>query len=361
MHADWSDEMFIDRAIHDHSAELARRILKRGLRNLETLLKMVCGGTDFTYVACPDFSISLRQRRLILGLPIGGYVNWSKYDIFPLELDVNSCGVHMVRLRGGFDEHEFMSRLYSLYDRMAAKELKVGDTVLKWNFSRRNHFINIYMDSEGAHYAVFHSSGETVLFDWAGLHSMFAVKQVLIDGRQVPYIEGADARQYLEIALKENGFFLERHRHVFREVLGDDHEIVFADQHFGMMGRGEILMGCSKVQVGSMFPILTRPFEKIFLARACTPPDEVLRVSGGCALVPHGLGMTMPSYISDVVPNRERSDYVDVIHQNGSKMVTDTLEYVGIDYRPISVLGEMSKRGGFVVEGELTPVLFTKV
>jgi len=354
--------VFIDRAINDHSAHLARRILSRGLRNVESLLQAICGSCEFTYVACPDFSISLRQRRLILGLPIGGYVNWSKYNMFPLELDVNSCGVHIVKMLSKFDEHDFMSRLYALQRRLQAKEVQVGDTVLKWNFSRRNHFINVYKDDDNTHFAIFHSSsGETVLFDWQRLHSMFNVKTIAIDGRDVPFIEGGDAEKYLDIALRDNEFFFARHRHIFRELFGDAHEITFADQHFGMIGKGEILMGCSKVRVGSIFPILTRPFEKVLLARTCPPPPSIAELCDGFSLVPHGLGMTVPPYVLDIVPNRERDDYVDVIHTNGSKMITDTLEYVGVEYRPMEVIEEMAERGSFVVEKALAPVLFTKL
>jgi hypothetical protein len=267
----------------------------------------------------------------------------------------------MVKMLGTYDEHDFMERLYALQQRLLAKELTVGDTVLKWNFSRRNHFINVYKDDDDTYYAMFHSSGETVLFDWARLHSMFNVKSIVIDERKVPYIDGRDAEKYLEIALHDNEFFFTRHRRIFQEIFGDAHEIAFADQHFGMIGRGEILMGCSKVRVGSHFPILTRPFEKVLLAKACQPPDRIAELCDGFTLVPHGLGMTVPSYVLDIVPNRERDNYVDVIYANGSKMITDTLEYIGVEYRSMDVIEEMADRGCFVIEKALMPVLFTKL
>jgi hypothetical protein len=329
--------------------------------NISTLLKTICGGDDFTYVACPDFSISLRQRRLILGLPIGGYVNWSSYDVFPLELDVNSCGVHIVRLLSPFSESGFREKLHSLQTQMDKKEFRVSDKTLKWNFSRRNHFINVYQDNNGSHYVVFHSSGETILFDWESLHRLFSVKQVTIEGRSVPYINGQDAQRYQSIAEEENGFFLQRHDKIFKYLFADQYELIFADQHFGMVGKGEILMGCSKVRPGSVFPILTRPFEKLLWARVQSVPEDVLKITGGYALVPHGLGMTIPEGVVDILPDTEKSDCVIVLHRNGSRMVTDTLEYVGIDYRHLSVLPEMQERGGFVVEQEFMPVLCTKL
>ena len=107
--------MILDYGLTDSSAKLARRILERGAQNLEYVLKKVCGGTDFVYVACPDFSISLRQRRLVLGLPIGGYVKWNKdYRFFPIELDVNSCGVHVLELGPDFDKETFQNSLFKL-------------------------------------------------------------------------------------------------------------------------------------------------------------------------------------------------------------------------------------------------------
>lgn len=105
--------MILDYSLSDTSAQLARRILNRGVSNLQAALAKVCGGDDVIYVACPDFSISLRQRRLILGLPIGGYVRWCpEYKFFPLELDVNSCGVHVLKLSEYFDIKKFEYDLF---------------------------------------------------------------------------------------------------------------------------------------------------------------------------------------------------------------------------------------------------------
>lgn len=353
--------MFIDNAINDHSANFARKILMRGFKNISVLLNNVFGLSDFMYVACPDFSITLRQRRLILGLPIGGYINWSKYNIFPLELDINSCGVHVVQLLDNFDEKQFRIKLNNLNEQMTEQKVRIDKTLLKWNFSRRNHFINVYKDAKNDYYVVFHSSGETILFNWEYLHSNFAVAYLAINGRKVPYIAGDDVEKYWSIAKEENSFFFERHKHIFYELFNDKYKLIFADQHFGMINKGEILMGCSKVPIGSLFPILTRPFEKIFFAKAGKPCDEILRMTNGFALVPHGLGMTIPEKIIDIFPDPERENCVIVEHTNGSKMITDTLEYVGINYRSIEVIPEMEKSGNFTIENELFPVLCFKI
>ena len=241
--------MVLDYSLSDISANLARRILRRGIQNLETALMKVCGGSDFTYIACPDFSISLRQRRLILGLPIGGYVKWnSTYRFFPIELDVNSCGVHMVKLSKNFNLESFKSALLQLKSDLDNNRIILNGVTLKWNFSRRNHFINIYEDNEGTPFLVAHSSGETVLFDWENLHKMFTVKYVEVNGRNLPYIQGDDVDQYYSIAARENKFFFERHIYLFDRLLGhNNYEITYSNQHFGMIDQGEILMGCSKI------------------------------------------------------------------------------------------------------------------
>lgn len=354
--------MLLDYSLSDTSAQLARNILKRGVSNLKTVLNKVCGGDDFVYIACPDFSISLRQRRLILGLPIGGYVRWpAEYKFFPLELDVNSCGVHVLKLSQDFDIKKFESDLFNLKRNLDNSVYKLNGVTLKWNFSRRNHFINIYKDNNN-YYMVTHSSGETILFDWKNLNKIFNVKYIDVNGRMLPYIQGNDVDEYFRITEKENNFYFDRHRFLFNVILGiNNYKIVYSDQHFGMISQGEILMGCSKVKPGSIFPLLTRPFAEISFARASNPPIPILDATGGFAVVPHGLGMTLPANVTDIIPCKNGEHYVEVIFSNGSKMITDTLEYVGVDYRPIEVIPEMCNRIGFEIIGTLKPILFTKI
>ena len=348
-------------ALHDNSAEVARRVLQRGVQNLTTLLKHVGGSGEFTYVACPDLSITLRERRLILGLPIGGYINWTGTKIFPLELDVNSCGVHMVKPLGQFDLDSFRTRMKDLKRKMDDQEIVVDGITLKWNFARRNHFINVYKGQAGAHYVIFHSSGETVLFDWQGLHSRFNVRTCRIDKRDVPYICGEDVDTYWAIAERENEFFFRRHQRVFRELFGEEFQIVYADRHFGMVNEYELLMGCSKVPVGTRFPILTKPFAEVYLAEAKEPDVAILNITGGHTLVPHGLGMTIPDSIRDIQPDPIMPGYVVIQHSNGCRMITNTLEHIGISHRSPDVLPKMSQLGHFSILEELTPLLCLKV
>ena len=355
--------MILDYSLSDTSAALARKILNRGTYNLQTILDKVCGSAEFTYVACPDFSISLRQRRLILGLPIGGYVKWrADYRFFPLELDVNSCGVHMLKLPGDFDIEKFESNLFQLKHDLDEQKLVLNNVLLKWNFSRRNHFINIYEANSGNLFLVAHSSGETTLFDWDGLHKMFAVKHIDVNGRSLPYIQGNDVEQYYKITERENKFFFDRHTFIFDRLLGEgNYEVTYADQHFGMISQGEILMGCSKLKPNTVFPLLTRPFSELLLAKATNPPHEIITLTDGYALVPHGLGMSLPKDVIDITPCEKADGYVYVNFANGSMMLTDTLEYVGVTYRPIDVIPEMGQRIGFEIIDKLKPLLFTKV
>ena len=133
------------------------------------------------------------------------------------------------------------------------------------------------------------------------------------------------------------------------------------DFFFNMINQGEILIGCSKIEPDTVFPILTRPFSDVIVAKASNPPSEILSLTNGYALVPHGLGMTVPSEVKDIIPSKNADGYVDVIFSNGSEMVTDTLEYIGIWYRSLEVIPEMSKKAGFDVIDRLKPVLFTKI
>ena len=111
----------------------------------------------------------------------------------------------------------------------------------------------------------------------------------------------------------------------------------------------------------SIFPIVTRPFEKIFFAKAEVPLDEIGKATGGYALVPHGLGMTVSDNIIDIVPDGNRKDFVIINNGNGSRMVTDTLEYVGIGYRSLDVIPQMEELGNFRIQDELEPVMCFKV
>ena len=128
-----------------------------------------------------------------------------------------------------------------------------------------------------------------------------------------------------------------------------------------MINQGEILMGCSKLLPNTVFPLLTRPFEDLVVAKILSPPQSIIEATNGYALVPHGLGMTVPTEVIDITPSRHGEGYVNVTFENGSKMVTDTLEYVGIGYRAPEVVSEMSRKVGFEVIKTLKGVLFTKL
>ena len=205
----------LDRALHDTSAHLARRILTRGLRNLAAIIEKEFHSDEFAHVACPDFSITLRQRRMVLGLPIGSYINFSRHLFFPIELDVNSCGVHLIRPHERLDEKDLRDRLATVRRRLDGKELRVGNVILKWNFSRRNHFISVCYDSVGEQFILVHAGGETQLFDWQMLNNRFSVKQIEVDDRRIPYIVGKDAVEYSNIAAAENQLFRVRHLTIF--------------------------------------------------------------------------------------------------------------------------------------------------
>jgi hypothetical protein len=352
----------IDLALHDRSAELARRILARGQVTLAAVLRAAGYDDDFLYVACPDFSITLRQRRMIVGLPIGGYVNWFGKRAFPIELDVNSCGVHLLELSRPLSKEQIVRAVFDLKQRLDDGELAVGRVGLRWNFTRRNHFIGFYEDRTGERqFLVFHAAGETQLFDFAALKSKFDVREVVVGGRPVPYIVDDDFDEYWEMASRENVHFFERHEEIFAALLPGGHTTVYADQHFGMVGPGELLMGCSRVRPGTLFPLLTRPFEDIYLSQANDPRPEILAATNGHSLVPHGLGMVVPDCVEDIVGLPDGSDYVEVISANGGTMITDVLEYVGVSYRMPSVLPEMEAGGTFTVVEPLHPIVCFKL
>lgn len=97
------------------------------------------------------------------------------------------------------------------------------------------------------------------------------------------------------------------------------------------------------------------------MVKAAYTPKEILKSTDGYALVPHGLGMTLPSDVTDIIPSDIGEGYVEVCFSNGSKMLTDTLEYVGVNYRSVDAIHEMSERIGLELIGTLKPVLFTKL
>lgn len=356
------NNMILDYGLDDDSANLSRKILTRGIHNLEIFFNKLFGNSEFVYVACPDFSITLRQKRLILGFPIGGYIRWpSKYNIFPLDLDVNTCGVHILKLPDNFNEYDFIRRLYNLKQKLDNQKLMLDGKVLKWNFSIRNHFINVYKDQENNHYLVVHSSGETELIDIKNLNKLFDIKYIDIENRKYPYIIDSDAIEYAKISAAENDFFYKRHKFIFNELFHEEYELIYSNLHFGMIKNGEVLMGCSKLQIGSKFPILTNAFDNIVIAQVNNPPKDMLDCTNGYALVPHGLGMRILNDITDIRPYSNWPEHVEIVHKDKSIMVTNTLEYMGIDYRKNEIIPIMAEKVGFKIIKELIPVTCIKL
>jgi len=355
--------MFVDNALQDHSATVARKVLKRGLSNLNALLQEIYGSSDVTYVACPDFSITLRKERLALGFPIGGYLNFGSCSFVPLDLMINTCGVHMIRLGTDFEVNSFRTSLRALKTRMESQKMIVDDIPLRWNFSKRNHFINIYKDEvSGEHYAIFHGASETKLCNWDYLNDEFEIEKRQVNGYEVRYLINENAEKYYSIAQKENDFFYKSHKVILNEIMPLGGEIVFSDFHFGVINKGEFLMGCSKIPIGTDFPLLTSPFNSVFIATAKEPKESIRNLFGDdYTLVPHGLGMTLNEDIVDILPDSFNPDYLSLVSKSGCVMHTNQVEHGGYSYRTHEQIEEIASKGVIELKKELIPLYNIKI
>lgn len=344
----------------DTAGRIAAANLAFGLARLQNALGTLHPGARTTFTGSPDFTITRTVQRWRGGFAYGGILTLEPAGLGVVipELRPNACGTLVGRLTG---PAAGTMTAEALIERASKVRAESADAV--WDYSRRNHFINLYRDSEsGEQYFIVHGCPARIRFDSAhgpGLdyrrseHWQPRIETVATPLGTLDLLVGADAESFWRNFLRCEALSIADRQHTAERIFGD-FEVVQNTSHVGMAGRDAYYYGCHvNCPPGTLYPVLTRPGAPAFLVEAVPGAD------GHVPPLPHGTGyhLDLPEELTVTfdasgqrpvfllgnanegaqqaygelsgVPFRYRSEtLVDTWHQQGLLNIRQTLDMV---------------------------------
>lgn len=255
--------------------------------HLERYLRSVMGMPDVDkfltaiwFHRLPDFSPSLNDTRLAIGLPVGGLLGWNaSCDFVPPGVPANGCGMAVARVSRSAGPHQVIDAL----KRVAQAGLQVRDYEIQWDAGRKNHFLSVYSDKTGKRYAILHCSfPEGKLAE----DSFFPCENPADVTRRKPLFEEA-ARSFRAHATELQTLGIQKRQLLLESIFGEV-EIVSNRSHVGFVDGQVVVMGCYAATTPiDNSPLTVAPRKNAFLVSTRSPTDLPC---GPLYIQPHGTG-----------------------------------------------------------------------
>ncbi|MEM8996660.1 MAG: hypothetical protein AAGF23_17880 [Acidobacteriota bacterium] len=315
----------------DVSARIAAANLSYGLARVLAAVRTLVPDADVSYRASPDFTITRTVKRWKGGFAYGGetVLETGGVEVVIPELRPNACGTLVGRLEKPITTDQMIRR---------ASALRAESTDMVWDYSRRNHFINLYFSRErGEQVFVIHGCPARIRLDTEDGPGIDANKSAYWKSHieEVPsplgglgVLVGENARRFWTNFRRCELLSLADRTATAERIFGPFEEVQNVS-HVGMSSPCSYYHGCHVDGApGSLYPVLTKPGAPVYLVEATRDGDR-----GKARLLPHGTGYSL--------------DFPEPLRE---EMDPDQL-------RPIFLLGEPD-RGGQQVYGDVSSVPF---
>jgi len=355
----------VDFGTGDATALLAREHAMLGMAAAIECYELL--GVDHSLlrlIALPDFTYTRNPYRWGAGFPYGCIILLpaDSPQFVPLEFRPNCCGVILSRIDGYDGNHE---ELFMKKNRVLAS---ISGATPQDSF-RSNHFLVILSDSEGAQYALFHGSFESIKKGCLGMPGLYTNMCDYWDSKikhspsfpRFKYLVGADAEEYFEVYRKYNEFTNANRTLLFDELFGEQHSVIFHASHEGFYDRHTLMLGGYVSQSQFSCPIMLSPEVSMPIVTTTKSIRQLTDEKVECELfvAPHGGGYTWPN----VSTSRAKwpQDGFDVVHKgNGSVMQCDDLSLMPFQYRT-NVASEWCDRWkAGKINNRLVPTIYSK-
>lgn len=353
----------------DTSAKLATQNLMYGLGRILFALQEIDPGATAAFLGAPDFTITRTATRWKSGFAYGGVLvlrNSTRAIVFP-ELRPNTCGTTVGLLKNDLQPREFVRRVSSRSRNSGQPE---------WDYSRRNHFVNLYRSSVHARQAfVIHGCPSWIKSDSAagpGLNIDYSkFWQIRADRIESPLGDVAvltddDALSYWHNYLRCDAISKKERRELASALFGD-YDLLSESTHEGMLCPTLYNKGCHVAKNHSdQFPVLTAPGSNVFVVTApgTKRPGGTSELPVGCvAVIPHGTGYDLPLPSSELECwDHEESGPLFVFRgPNGGISVYADFSHTPYAYRSSNLVQVWATAGYFLIVDTLEPVVSAKL
>jgi len=311
----------------DSGSKLCKANMKYGLAKIHYWQESLGITPKATFISTPDMTVTRNVNRWRAGFGYGGKISWGKGDeeIIVLDTKPNACGM----LVGGLEKYPDEKKLLEKVEIFQKKKSFVNKIKVKWDFSKGNHFIEIFsvkpmVEVEVSPYVfVIHGSAselrENSPFGWGLYYDKSPALRKEADCVNTPFgplpiLEGKKAKRYFELYQFADAFAKQKRELVAKELFGDC-QLISNETHQGLLNYNEILLGAHYINGKSkLYPLTLRADLPAYLLKGCKSlrPESIeslgfvkrarklgvyqrLRQAN---LIPHGGGYTFPQLLS---------------------------------------------------------------
>ena len=311
----------------DSGSKLCKANMKYGLAKIHYWQESSGITPRATFISTPDMTVTRNVNRWRAGFGYGGKISWGKGDeeIIVLNTKPNACGMFV----GGLERFPDEKRLLERVEVFQKKKSFVNKIKVKWDFSKGNHFIEIFsvkpmVEVELPPYVfVIHGSAselrENSPFGWGLYYDKSPALRKEADCVNTPFgslpiLEGKKAKRYFELYQFADAFAKQKRELVAKELFGDC-QLISNETHQGLLNYNEILLGAHYINGKSkLYPLTLRADLPAYLlkGRKNLRPESIESLGFGkrarklgvyqrlrqANLIPHGGGYTFPQLLS---------------------------------------------------------------
>lgn len=345
-----------------------------------------------TFIGSPDMTITRNKTRWMSGFGYGGKIFWGKGDeeVIVLDTKPNACGM----LVGGVYELPYEEDLLGRVEKFRNFVNIIDKVEVKWDFSRGNHFIDIFSvkprrETKLPPYIfIIHGSAselkETSPWDWGLYWNSSPSLQEAAVKFDTPFgplylVEENNARRFFKLYQFADNFSKKKRELVARNLFGE-YELIFNENHQGLLNYNEILLGSHFVNdFNKLYPLTLRADLPAYLLKG--KPNlscEVIEALGfekrskkfgvyeklrKANIIPHGGGYNFPDLLNvEEVYEVEGRRYfrTDVANDRGKQIISDT-QHIPYQYRGKEVLLKVMELNMAEIVVKLVPLYVVKV
>ncbi len=303
-------------AVDDAAAQLALHNMAFGLAKIMFAQRSLGLRPRAWFIAGPDATITRNTTRWMAGFSYGGKLCWDFAGRPAVVLDAkpNACGM----LVGGLQSAPSPAELRQRVDRLLAAREQIEGVRLRWDYATSNHFIDLFRctpiaadESLPPFVFVIHGAcpelREPNPLGW-GLYwdrsDELLRRATIIDTRWGPLRLLLDeaAEEYerqFSVALD----FAARKRRRAAEILFGEFEEISNRFHQGLLGRGQLLLGCHHSLWPELLPLTLRPDLPAYLVRGQPNLSEAMARAEGLWQRAQELSMTEALTSANIVPH----------------------------------------------------------
>lgn len=388
-----AEDHIFSTGISDSGSKLCKSNMRYGLAKIHYWQQKMGIYPLATFVSSPDMTITRNRGRWMSGFGYGGKISWGKGDDEFIVLDTkpNACGM----LVGGIHKLPTERELLQRIEDFQTRNNTINGVGVTWDFGKGNHFINIFAakprrDIDLPPYIfIIHGSAtelkNTSPWEWGMYWDESASLREAATKFSTPFgmlylAEGKVAQRFLKLYHFADDFS-KRKRKLAAKSLFCDYELLFNENHQGLLNYNEILLGCHFVDSSDekLYPLTLKSDLPAYILRGKPNlSEEIIDALGfenrskklgvyDCLrranIIPHGGGYVFPHLLNveEVYEVGEKRYFkIDATNDRGKQIIHNTRD-IPYQFRGREVLLKVLELDMAEIVAKLIPLYVVKV